>query len=156
VSVRVQAEDPVAGVAELARSESEGEWEAVGDRFTTGGETVRIRARDRVGNEATTTASWRLDADPPRIFVDGEELLPAAAPVTLERPAGHGFRIAARDDGAGVKDVTLSLDGETWGPAPDVLRFLHPGPHRLGLAAVDHLGNARRVEWEVRIRKAPR
>jgi hypothetical protein len=156
VFVRVQAEDPVAGVAELARSEVEEEWDAVGDRFTTTADTVRIRARDRVGNEAATTARWRLDADPPRIFVDGEELDPAAPRVTLERPAGHEFRIAARDDGAGVQSVTLSFDGETWGTAPEVLRFLDPGQHRLGVTAVDRLGNARRLEWEVRIRKAPR
>jgi hypothetical protein len=153
VSVRVQLQDASAGVAERSWSADGREWQAFEDRFTTVAPSVRIRARDRVGNEAEATGRWRLDTEAPRILVDGEEL---SADRVLERPAGEGFHITARDEGAGLDHVTLSLDGAPFGPAPEVVRFLGPGRHSLAVRAVDRLGNARQVEWAARIVKGPR
>jgi hypothetical protein len=154
VSVRVGAQDASAGVGALAWSAPGRDWEGLTEKLTTTAESVRIRARDRVGNEAETTATWRLDTEAPRILVDGEEV--PAAHAVLERTVAEGFRITARDEGAGVARVTLSLDGAPWAAAPDLLRFLQPGLHRLTVRAVDRLGNARQVEWAGRIVKGPR
>jgi hypothetical protein len=155
VTVCVSAEDAPAGVAELRWSVDGQAWTAVGETLTTPAASIAIRARDRVGNEATTTAAWRLDAEPPLVLLD-DEVVDAANPPSLERPAGHELRIAARDDGAGVDRVSLSIDGGPWGAAPDVLQFLDAGRHRLALEATDRLGNRRRVAVDVRLVKAVR
>lgn len=156
VTVRVLAEDAPAGVAELAWSENGKDWRTLERRFETSSPSVLIRARDRVGNEATASASWRLDGLPPRILANGREVDPAPAITELDLGPGNSLRLSARDETAGVARFVVSIDSGPWELAPTEFLFLTKGTHHVAVEGVDRLGNTTRAKLRILVRRVSR
>ncbi|MGQ0644795.1 MAG: OmpL47-type beta-barrel domain-containing protein [Elusimicrobiota bacterium] len=103
--------------------------------------TVRLTARDHVGNVGERSRAVELDNAPPRtvlslsgssLFLNGVHHLPASALFTL----------TSTDAASGVERIEYRLNGGPFFAYQDAFPSLGDGAHSLDYRAVDQVGNA--------------
>ncbi|MCB1035825.1 MAG: hypothetical protein KDD47_18535 [Acidobacteria bacterium] len=154
VSLELSSRDDAAGTERLEWSMDGSDWSplpAGSASVPIDGESLELRAVDRVGNHRQATASWRVDDSPPRVILQGP-FAPDLPPGSVVRvPQGSVIEAWAEDDGAGVADQQVSIRRGQRYPAPRRFELHQRGTYRLEVRAMDRLGNAVRDHWWVRV-----
>jgi hypothetical protein len=155
VRVAVQAVDQEAGVQALEWSADGAEWRSAAPTLELSGDSIRLRARDRVGNESETEARWTTDRDQPALSLrapDGRALPPGTTlSVALEQEVA-----LVAEDRCGVATLRAAIGAGAWDRAPSRIRFESVGTYRLRAEAVDSGGNRAHGEWTVSVGRGDR
>ncbi len=110
-----------------------------------GNYTLSFRSHDKVGNvEATQSQEIYYDDSVPsselKVQGKGKELQ-IKNKTYLAVSDSAGLDIEAKDEGAGVKQIWISIDGGHWAPYLKTIFLLKEGPHQLSFLTEDNVGN---------------
>lgn len=152
VTVEVSAHDKAAGVDRLEWSPDGSRWstlEAASGSVEADGESLSMRAVDRVGNLREIRATWRVDLAPPEPRLRGPfgEAPPPGS--VLRLPQGSKLEAWAEDGGSGIAHQTVSLRRGHRLDAPYQYELQTRGTYRLEVSAEDRLGNSVKEHWWV-------
>lgn len=146
VEVTVRAGDGAAGVESVEWSQDGETWNTYDQTLATRNERLHFRATDRVGNRAEVVASWRVDDEPPDVFIRTADDRRHAPGGQVQVAVGQQIRILAVDTGSGVDAIQVA---HPWrrSSATERFSFLTPGQRLFRVEARDALGNATRAQW---------
>ncbi len=145
VTVRVGAEDQPAGLATLEADATPIE----GPRKVTG-DSLALRAVDRVGNERQETARWKIDSAPPTIRLlgaDGTVYPPSS--LVQEIPRGSAIQIEVLDAGVGLSRAVYTVGDSLPRAVTPRLNFPQLGQVDLKIEAEDRFGQRTRSRWNL-------
>jgi len=142
VTVSIEAQDALAGIAEVRYALDGGDW-VVADQVVldeNGEHVLQYQAQDAAGNVSDVqTTTLRVDRAAPQITYDIRPDPDASGwylqPITIS--------LDVQDVGSGVAEVRYRLDDSTWmtwTPGTDI-RFAVEGSHFLTVEARDRAGN---------------
>jgi hypothetical protein len=154
VRIEVSADDDLSGIADLTWSRGAG-WSPWTGPLESTAEALELRARDRVGNKSRLEASWRIDDEPPVLFLvdDRGERHPAGS--TVRVAPGESVTVTAVDDESGVDQVVTSWRHVGWFRLvgfSERQQITEYGRYFVYARATDRLGNETQVRWQVRAR----
>ncbi len=155
VEVQAYARDDLAGVARFEQSTDGSTWSPVGAGWSGSGETLWLRARDRVANESRLEARWKIDRDPPALFLVDDSGTRHPAGAEVEVATGSELRFEAVDEGAGVERLESTFRWRGWFiensfAVRDGLVLANAGRYFVFARAEDRLGNVQAARWPVR------
>ncbi len=159
VTVIVEADDPVAGVALIER-QSAGTWVGVSERMVVEGTSLELRATDRVGNQSTERGSWLVDDVPPTVTLrDPQGKIVPPGTVASAR-AGQELTVEVADSGVGVATSTYRLNHLAV-PGRPLMSPLEGGQvmievsgnHVLLVETHDRLGHRTVASWRIEVAK---
>jgi len=153
VTVTVSGNDTVSGVASKEVSLDGGAWAPSPVTVGDGVHALRLRVRDRAGNETVQDGpTVRVDTTPPTLTLHMDPAAPdgangwyVTAPVVVEA--------VAADTTSGLASVQCRVDGGTWTNSP--VSVNGDGVHVVECRAEDTAGNTATTSVQVRIDGAP-